>query len=229
MTALLKADKKAQSLVPQIVKAHEELVEAETNGFTQSLKLAIELGVLLKLAKEAVYHGHWETWFTEQKFKFSYRSANRYMKLAKEREKLETASNSPRVADLAAEGELSIRAAERLLRPESNGANGSQSGSGSPNPRRKGSSPDLTTLMKNSGADEIKAAMKQAEVYDAVMTPPSLADQIKLTPPSVLVKILTDAYEPDRLQSLVKDLSDRLPKASVVRRPFEAAAAAPTP
>jgi hypothetical protein len=229
MTALLKADKKALSLVPQIVKAHEELVEAETNGFTQSLKLAIELGVLLKLAKEAVYHGHWETWFTEQKFKFSYRSANRYMKLAKEREKLETASNSPRVADLAAEGELSIRAAERLLRPESNGAN---SGSGSQSPKGKGSA-DLATLMKNVGADEIKKAMKQAEMYDEVMTPPSLADQIKLTPPSVLVKVLTEAYDPDRLQSLVKDLSDRLPKPSVapvatsqVRRPFAEAAAA---
>jgi hypothetical protein len=202
---MLKADKKALSLVPQIVKAHEELVEAETNGFNQALKLAIDLGVFLRLAKEAVYHGHWEPWFNEQKFKFSYRSANRYMRLAKEREKLETAANSPRVADLAAEGELSVRVAERLLRPEG----GSRKGQGSGTSRGRGSSPDLTTLMKNSGADEIKQALKNAEVYDEVI-PASLAEQLKLTPPSVLVKVLTETYDPDRLQSLVKDLTDRL-------------------
>jgi hypothetical protein len=222
MTGPLKADRKAGSLVPQIVKAHEELVEAETNGFNQSLKLAIELGVLLRLAKEAVYHGHWETWFADQKFKFSYRSANRYMRLAKEREKLETAANSPRVADLAAEGELSVRAADRLLRSEG----GTPKGQGSP--KAKGSSSDLTTLMKNCGADEIKNAMKQAEVYDEVMTAPSLADQIKVTPLSLLVTALTEAYDPDRLQSLVKDLSERL-RAKPLEAAAVAAAAVATP
>jgi hypothetical protein len=224
MTAPLKADKKAQSLVPQIMKAHEDLVSAETNGFNQSLKLAIELGVLLKLAKEAVYHGHWEPWFTDQKFKFSYRSANRYMRLAKDREKLEDERNSSRVAGLAAEGELSIRAAERLLRPEKS-EKGSSSASGSSRPK---GSPDLTTLMKNCGADEIKNAMKRAEVYDEVMTAP-LAEQIKVTPLSVLVAALTEAYDPERLQSLVKDLTERL--RAPIRRTFtpSATAAAATP
>jgi Protein of unknown function (DUF3102) len=219
MTSPLKADKKAQSLVPQIFKAHEELVEAETSGFNQSLKLAIELGLLLKLAKEAVYHGHWETWFNDQKFKFSYRSANRYMRLAKDREKLEDERNSPRVANLAAEGELSIRAAERLLRPE--GDSGSSSDNASS--RSSKASPDLATLMKNCGADEIKTAMKQAEKYDEVMTTP-LADQIKITPLTVLVKILTEAYEPGRLQDLIKDLTNRLKSKSIdvapIRRTF---------
>jgi hypothetical protein len=74
----------------------------------------------------------------------------------------------------------------------------------------KSSSPDLTELMKNCGADEIKKAMKQAEVYDEVMTTPSLVEQIKVTPQSVLVTALLEAYDPEKLQSLVKDLTDRL-------------------
>jgi Protein of unknown function (DUF3102) len=118
MTTPLKADKKAASLIPQIIKAHDALTEAETKGFRQSLELAIELGVLLSLAHEAVYHGHWETWFNAQGFNFSRRSATRYMRLAKERETLEDERNWPRVARMAAEGELSIRAAETLLKPE---------------------------------------------------------------------------------------------------------------
>ena len=113
----LKADKKALSFVPQIKQAHAALAEADAKGFQQSLALVIELGVLLNLAHETVYHGHWESWFKEQGFDFSRRSATRYMRLAKEREKLEDERNWPRVAKMAAEGELSIRAAEALLKP----------------------------------------------------------------------------------------------------------------
>jgi hypothetical protein len=40
------------------------------------------------------------------------------MRLAREREKLEDERNWPRVAKMAVEGELSIRAAEKLLEPE---------------------------------------------------------------------------------------------------------------
>jgi Protein of unknown function (DUF3102) len=116
MTGPLKADKKAASLVPQINKVHAQLVEAETEGFRQSLAFAIELGVLLNLAKEAVYHGHFEEWFEQQDFGFSYRSARRYMRFAKNRETLEAEANWPRVAKMAGEGDLSIRAAEALLK-----------------------------------------------------------------------------------------------------------------
>ena len=124
----LKADKKAESLVPQIVKAHEELVEIEAKGFTTALTKAIELGVLLNLAKTTVYHGHWESWFNDHDcFRFSFRSANRYMNLARNREALEDAlSNSPRVAKMAGEGTLSIRAAEGLLSDEDDDDNDSE-------------------------------------------------------------------------------------------------------
>jgi hypothetical protein len=208
-TQAQKADMKAQSLVPQIVKTHDELVEAETNGFNQALRLAIELGLLLKLAKEAVYHGHWEAWFKQQEFKFSHRTANRYMRLAKDREKLEEAANSPRVADMAAEGGLSVRAAERLLRPEKGDEATKTKKPPKPPKSESSSSPGLTELMKNCGSDEIKTAMKQAQGYDEVMKTP-LEDLIKDTPESVLVTALTEAFDEDELQSLVRAITARL-------------------
>jgi hypothetical protein len=128
MTGSLKADKKAASLVPQIVKVHEQLVEIESEGFTAALNKVIELGVLLNLAQEAVYSGHFWTWFKEQRFAFSDRSARRWMRLAKNREALEEAlADWPRVAKMAGEGLLSVRAAEALLAPESASSSESES------------------------------------------------------------------------------------------------------
>jgi hypothetical protein len=75
MSGPLKADKMAASLIPQIKEAAAALAEAEAKGFQQSLALVIKLGVLLNLAHETVYHGHWETWFNAQGFDFSRRSA----------------------------------------------------------------------------------------------------------------------------------------------------------
>src|SRR5262245_15050954 len=60
---------KAADLIPEIRKAYAALMKAETEGFGQSLFLAIELGTLLNQAKadpEVGAHGKWEKWFDAQ-------------------------------------------------------------------------------------------------------------------------------------------------------------------
>jgi hypothetical protein len=149
------AHKQAASLVPQISKAYEQLVEIESDGFTSALNKAIELGVLLNLAKEAVYAGHFWAWFAEPEhgFAFSERMARRYMRLARDREDIEKAlADRPRVARMAGEGKLSIRAAEALLAPESS-APESDDDSGS----------DSSDSGEDDSADEGDAAKSDVE------------------------------------------------------------------
>jgi Protein of unknown function (DUF3102) len=211
----LKADKKAQSLVPQIKQAHDALAEAETKGFRQSLELAIELGVLLNLAHEAVYHGHWETWFTAQGFNFSRRSATRYMRLAKEREKLEAEANWPRVAKMAAEGELSIRSAEALLKPEKATAAPKATAA-----KRTAGSPDLVTLLKGEGPDVIKTALKQADKFDelAAAVAPPFDRQLKNCSPMRLAETLIGTWKSEDVRDLIRELSDRLKSQEAPRQ-----------
>src|SRR6476660_1533839 len=82
--ALLKSEKEAERLASLIVEDHSALVEAQVKGLKKSLELAFELGEHLTEAKEACKvhgHGHWEKWFKNHSFKFSLRSAVRFMRL----------------------------------------------------------------------------------------------------------------------------------------------------
>jgi hypothetical protein len=233
----------AQSLIPQIAKAHDELVAAETEGFSKSLRLAIKLGALLNVAKESVdndqRYGNWKRWFEERKkngeFKFSYRSSDRYRKFAKDQAKLEAALLSPRVARLAAEGQLSIRAAEALLKDEEPEEDQQEeqeqedqedqeeeqySGEdGSASVEQGQGSADLTELMKNYGADEIKVSLKDAEKLNEVadLLVPPLEERIKNTSPQRLATILTNVWDAKQLQALADDLSTHLKRRSTLQ------------
>jgi hypothetical protein len=223
MTGPLKAKEKAGSLVPQINETHAKLVSADTDGFRQSLTLAIELGVLPKLAKEAVYHGHWESWFEGQGFKFSYRSANRYMRLAENREKLEEeAANSPRVADLAAQGELSIRAADALLRPVKTAAalaaekaereakaaaRKAEREVAASAKRRELTDPDA--IIGEIEADDVAEIIERK--WDRDKQDQLLVDQLKRVPPSRLVDLVIEAYRNENeLKALGEGIASRL-------------------
>jgi hypothetical protein len=165
------AHKQAASLVPQIIKAHEQLVEIESEGFTNALNKGIELGVLLNLAQEAVYRGHFWEWFAEHNFAFSDRMARRYMRLAREREKLESAlADRPRVASLAGEGQLSIRAAEALLADDDDDSDSDKSddseskddSSGSESGSEKSDAQRLADLIRNMPLIDVVTAVVEA-------------------------------------------------------------------
>jgi hypothetical protein len=234
----LKADKQAAELATKIKAAHEVLAEKETKQFRQSLVLAIDLGVLLNQAKATVYHGHFESWFEAQGFKFSYRSANRYMHLAKNREKLEGESNSPRVAKMAAEGDLSIRGAEALLKEEG-GAEGDGDGDGDADDKDdeedddspeapSSNSADLQTVLANHAPDEVMIAIGSA--WDYEQKKELLKLQLMTSSPPLLASILVDLWKAENLQALIKalnELSVRKPSAdstipTVVRRDLAA-------
>jgi hypothetical protein len=53
-----------------------------------TLQRAIEIGELLVIAKERVGHGNFEAWVTDH-CQLSYRSARRYMTLARDRTEIE--------------------------------------------------------------------------------------------------------------------------------------------
>ena len=245
MSGPLKADKKAASLIPQIVKAHDALTEAETKGFRQSLELAIELGVLLSLAHEAVYHGHWETWFKAQGFNFSRRSATRYMRLAKEREKLEAEANWPRVAKMAAEGELSIRAAEALLKPEQSEADKAkaEADAAASKAAREAAkiaeaeaakaamkSQDLAVVLEDKAPDELLLALgSDKEKKDEL-----LKQQLRLLHPYRVLELLAEVWEneneylPKLGEAIAAHLRSHQPQTLNRRRDLSQAAPQPT-
>jgi hypothetical protein len=240
MTGPLKADKQAAELVTKIKEAHEVLAETETKQFRQSLVLAIDLGVLLNQAKATVYHGHFETWFEAQGFKFSYRSANRYMLLAKNREKLEGESNSPRVAKMAAEGDLSIRAAETLLKEEGgdeDDGDGDDDADDEDDEEDDGdeasssNSADLQTVLANAAPDEVLIAISNAWGFEEKKA--LLRGLLMTSSRPLLASILVDLWKAEDLQALAKalnELSVRKPKPAdstiqeVPRPPAQSAA-----
>jgi hypothetical protein len=75
-----------------------------------TLQRAIEIGELLKQAKERVGHGNFEAWVTDH-CQLSYRSARRYMTLARDRTEIEAQAKMANVANLNA------TTAQRLLAP----------------------------------------------------------------------------------------------------------------
>jgi hypothetical protein len=94
-----------------------QMVSAARTSFTR----AIEIGELLKQAKERVGHGNFEAWVNDN-CQLSYRSARRYMKLAEDRVKIEEQLAPGKMANVA---NLSVTTAQRLLAPPKNNEQGS--------------------------------------------------------------------------------------------------------
>jgi hypothetical protein len=183
--ARLKSEKEAERLAGIIAEDHAALIEAQVKGLKKSLELAFELGEHLAEAKETCKihgHGHWEKWFNNHSFKFSLRSAVRFMKLygGKERIAQLLETNPPRVAEMTADGELSIRSAEALLKltdeelatpkpPRTKAEGGKGEGSKGSNskaavqPAVQPTSSDLKDLLENVGPDELATALALAD------------------------------------------------------------------
>jgi hypothetical protein len=89
-----------------------QMVNAARTSFTR----AIEVGELLKQAKDRVGHGNFEAWVNDH-CSFSYRSARRYMKLADDRPKLEEQLKVEAPGKLATVANLNLASAQRLLAP----------------------------------------------------------------------------------------------------------------
>jgi hypothetical protein len=72
----------------ELAKGIRDKAFSMLNNYSRSIKDAIEIGVMLIAAKERVGHGNFEAWVVEH-CQTSYRSARRYMKMAREREEIE--------------------------------------------------------------------------------------------------------------------------------------------
>jgi len=80
--------------------------EIVVNACKSAVEHAIKAGELLVKAKSMVNHGQWITWLKDN-FSFSERTAQAYMRLAREYPKLE-ASNPQRVTDLSMREALNL-------------------------------------------------------------------------------------------------------------------------
>lgn len=124
VSELQAVEKKGQSYVAQILDAHQKVLSAERSGYRQSLDAAIAAGKLLLDAKEAIKgQFNWTDWREEHLGQISQPTASRYMRLAKNEDRLKKPDLSTEggrkislaVTNLAKDGELSIRKAAALL------------------------------------------------------------------------------------------------------------------
>jgi DUF3102 family protein len=106
---------KALTLIPQIKEAHERVESSQQTSYNQALEYAIKAGDLLKLAKETVGHGEWSKWRQQNLPQIPQTTASLYMRLAENKERFKETKISNSVADLKAQGKLSLRAAMGCL------------------------------------------------------------------------------------------------------------------
>src|SRR5262245_5516977 len=109
------SDDKALSLIHPIREAHEKATSAQQQGYAQSLEAAINCGELLEKAKEAVGTGNWSKWRDKHLPDVPQSTASLYMRLAKNKDRFKERALATGVANLTAEGKLSIRSAAALL------------------------------------------------------------------------------------------------------------------
>jgi hypothetical protein len=108
---------KAMSFVSQILKAHQDYVD----GAKGTLKYAYRAGELLVLAQETVKadngakNGKWEEWRNKYLSSIPQTTASMYMRLWNNKNVIEKQQRV--VGNLAADGELSLRAALALIPP----------------------------------------------------------------------------------------------------------------
>jgi hypothetical protein len=139
------------AFIPKIIEAHEEAVKHQRG----TLDYAIKAGGLLKQAKAALKAngGDWLPWLTEHLPSIPQTTANLYMRLAANQDKLHEISNALLTA--AGDGELSIRKAVSLLPKRSRTKRPAK-----PTATPKPSATDLTSMLQNVDADEVGAALK---------------------------------------------------------------------
>ena len=129
---------------PKILAAYEQSVNASKG----SLNYAIEAGGYLNLAKEAMpKKGEWLFWLGHNCPDIPQTTASLYMRLAKSK----TEIDKQRVASSAENGELSIRAAARLI------------------PAKAGAKPKNVAAKKVKKVETIEAILEDLEV-DEVYT-----------------------------------------------------------
>lgn len=106
-----------EELASKIRMKHRDML----TQFKTSVTTAIEVGELLEEAKARVKHGNFEAWVKDH-CQFSYRSARRYMGMAKNKTKLLAQLNAPSEAL----GDLS---AQKLLAAPPGGSNNNKNDS----------------------------------------------------------------------------------------------------
>lgn len=125
-------------------------------GHKTAFEHAAEIGQMLNQAKKLNgKHGEWLEWLRRSCPDLAETTARLYMRIADKGPELEAAAkaNGQRVAD------LTVRGAARLLaKPKPDGAPRQPSKAASKGP----ASPDLKVLLKNVGADELVAALREA-------------------------------------------------------------------
>ena len=136
-----------------------------------TLQRAIEIGELLNQAKERVGHGNFEAWVTDH-CQLSYRSARRYMTLARDRTEIEAQAKMANVANLNA------TTAQRLLAPPKK-QEGSGQGCGKPKAEKyKALENDLIACLKELREKaESYAAGTHAALTDTVDDIKSVIEQ----------------------------------------------------
>jgi hypothetical protein len=93
--------------------------KAAAISMVRSIQHAMAAGDLLIQAKKQLKHGHWLPWL-EEHCKFSDRTAQRYIQLARHRSLLE--ANPSSVADLTIQGALELISAPRIVPGPSGGS-----------------------------------------------------------------------------------------------------------
>jgi Protein of unknown function (DUF3102) len=149
-----------RQLATEINRAYQQIIDGEK----KSIEYATEIGEMLIAAKKKHgEHGKWLDWLKVECPDIAETTAALYMRIANKGDELAAAAeaNGQRVAD------LTIRGAARLLaKPKKEGAPRSSQ------PRTKAAveppepslgSPDLPTVLKNVGPDEVATALKQAD------------------------------------------------------------------
>jgi hypothetical protein len=198
----------ALNFVGQIMKAYNAAEKARGTA----LKYAIECGEYLNLAKENVIaakgKGKWKSWLTENCPDVHQTTAELYMRLAK---------NKNKIADCK-----SVRDADLKLRQPSTGSSNTttpdnetadkdetadEDDEGGGNSQRvvttpQGASEDLTSLLENCAVDEIGKALRDADKLDEFET----ALITRMTPDKVC-DALTQAWKVDEIIVLYRQLA----------------------
>ena len=112
-TTQLPATTPAQMRPAELAKAINDKLSQMVTAARTSFTRAIEIGELLKQAKDRVGHGNFEAWVNDH-CQISYRSARRYMKLADDLPRIEEQLAPAKMANVA---NLNVATAERLLSP----------------------------------------------------------------------------------------------------------------
>jgi hypothetical protein len=152
-----------KQLAAEINRTYQQIIDGEK----KSIEYATEIGEMLIAAKKQHgEHGKWLNWLKAECPQIAETTATLYMRIAKRGDELATAAeaNQQRVAD------LTIRGAARLLAkpkdetaPRSPRPRNPKAAVEPPEPPAQGASPDLPTLIKNVGADEVALAIRQAD------------------------------------------------------------------